>query len=154
MTSLPLLRPWPALLGVLLCACGTPLDMAETTQLIDHELRWQSQGISHYRFEVRSGTLFDSEPLQWASIEVRNDSLIGGIYLTGDSLSPAALTGRPTVASVFFVLHNLARHSDDDDIRVSFDPDLGYPRRVMFYSGGYTVDNRRLFELRNLVVLD
>lgn len=137
----------------LLASCNAPLAPVDAARLVGAQRQWTDAAISHYSFEVRTGTFGDPEGDEWARVEVRNDSLIAGAYLDGDSLPADVLRRRPTVTELFRDLQRSAKGDTYEWIRVSFDEHFGYPLEATFHTPDNVTDGGRNFAARGLVPL-
>jgi len=125
-------KPW---LGVaVLCgalACQSPLSPNELRRLAVNEGRWAARGFADYSIETLSSCFCPPDLSGWARIEV-----IGGqvrratLLATGEVVTDARLSFWMSVEALFASIREANREDYLEDIRVSFDPDLGFPTLV------------------------
>jgi hypothetical protein len=146
---------WLLVAGACLAAsCGpSPFSPAEARTLAEAEARWASHGPSHYTIEMRRLCFCPDEVTQWATVEVRHDTVIAVTLPGGDPVPAAYWSLRPPVPDLFAQLH--APPPDwVRDVTATYDPVVGYPVAMRFESDDSVADADWTIEARNLVSLD
>jgi len=124
---------FPVLLGASLSACESPLSPGELLALGEAEARWARRSFPDYAFEIRRSCCCEPLVTQWAHVEVRGGVVSRVILLeTGVEVSPQERGRFPTVEGTFASIRAATQDEWLDDIKVEFDPVLGYPTRITF----------------------
>lgn len=144
----------------LMASCSMPtglLSNAEMAQLNDAELRWKRRGFVDYTYETRTLCFCPPEIYQWTRVHVR-----AGVVTRAERLdvSPPVdatnLSYWQPIDSAFSRLRDAARTSSTtvfSDIKVEFDPTLGFPTRVEFVERPTVADAASITERRNVRAL-
>ena len=137
----------------LTAGCGAgPFSPDESRALQQAEARWAATGPSHYTIEMRRLFFCPTEITDWATVEVRNDTIIATTLLSGESVPLSYWSERPPVTTLFAQLHAPAPDWARD-ISASYDPATGYPAEIRFISDNSVTDAGWIVEARNLVSL-
>jgi hypothetical protein len=118
-----------ALLGWLgATACSDlGLDVRSLTDLERAEARWDRSGPASYVYAVQRICFCLVEETGPIRVRVEDGVAVEWTYVaTGNPLPDAARPRFPTVDGLFDILRE-AYAADAHDVRVSYDPDLGYP---------------------------
>ena len=146
--------PIVAAAALALAACGAgPFSPDESRALQQAEARWAATGPSHYTIEMRRLCFCPAEIIDWATVEVRNDSVIATTLLGGGPVPELYWNQRPPVTALFAQLHAPAPDWVRD-ISARYDPATGYPASIQLTSDNSVADADWTVEARNLIPLD
>ncbi len=124
--------PFLALLSSLVGACTSPLSPREALELNRAEARWAARPFRAYSYEI--ATACGECPAlmrQLVRVSVEDDHVVGGVLVASDSaLPPGALTSFTTVDGLFARIRGYQHQDWLQDVIVTFDPQLGYPRSI------------------------
>jgi Family of unknown function (DUF6174) len=113
----------------------------DAARLEDARSRWRHAAIADYSFEYR--TIGFAAPVA-ARITVRSGAATDVADLGGGAF-PLALVYAPTIETLFDTVEGAL--DDDADVRVTWDPELGFPAHAYFDQGeegdGFTVSSFR-----------
>jgi Family of unknown function (DUF6174) len=116
----------------LLSACESPLSPRELRALSDAEARWARRGFQDYTFETMRSCFCNPLLTQWARVEVRGGVVARVVILeTGADVSPQERGYFPTVEGLFDSIRGSTADESLDDIKLEFDPALGFPTRII-----------------------
>ncbi|HKA57127.1 MAG TPA: DUF6174 domain-containing protein [Gemmatimonadales bacterium] len=143
----------PMLLAVT-TTCGTPVSPSGLWQLAEAEARWAARGYADYAIEAREGCFCPPALNEWSRVEVV-DGLVDRVTVvaTGTDVPDEDRRLFPTVESLFDVIR---RGNDQDwikEVTVEFDPELGFPTRVVLRPQDGIVDGGAAFYMRNATAL-
>ena len=112
-------------------ACQSPLSSGELRRLDVSERRWAARGFADYSIETRSACFCPPDLTDWTRIEVIGGQIHRATLLaTGEVITDARLGYWSTVEELFASIRAANRDDYLEDIRVSFDPALGFPTLV------------------------
>lgn len=138
-------------LAALAAACSSLLSPTELHELAAAESRWARRPFQDYRFEVVRSCFCDPLATQWARVEVRNGAVSRVVIVESGADVPAdRYSWFPTIESVFGSIRSAARDEWVADIRIEFDPVLGFPRRFATYAKPEIADGSGSTEIRNV----
>jgi len=109
-------------------APGSPRSELDTNRQ-----KWRGRGYTDYAFTLRVGCFcVETGPLR---VTVVNDSVVSVVRVsTGETIARA---GTPTVNKLFDLIENaIARPADD--LRVTYDAELGFPREI-YVDGSFRI---------------
>ena len=141
---------------VALAACSSsptgPLSAAELRELSAAESLWRQRGPAHYSIEMRRLCFCGGEVTEWATVEVRNNTVLAQTMLNGTPVSPSLWSSRPPVSTLFTEIREM-RAFWLKDIQVTYDATTGYPSRVQYIENDNIADAGSVLEVRNLIAL-
>lgn len=118
-----------AVLGTV--GCSSPFDSNEQLVLAQARQRWASRGFTDYTFETHHGCFCPPEITGPVRIIVRQGTVLSVTLLeTGALLAPADLVHWYTIEQLFDRIPATADQEGVDDVRVTYDPALGYPTSI------------------------
>jgi hypothetical protein len=124
-----------------LSACASPLSTGELRALGDAEARWARRGFQDYTFETMRSCFCDPLVTQWARVEVRGGVATRVVFLeTGVEVSPEQRGYFATVDGLFDRIRRATSDEAIDDIKVQFDPVLGFPTDIVFQPKPHVLD--------------
>lgn len=145
-------RPFLPMLFLAIAACNTDSDPWMEGEIAAAERRWEAAAITHYRIETRQ-LCFCPGAYDWATLEVRNDTILSVIYAeTGDSADVSEWSRRTTVSQAFASIRQSLRH-DWKEIELDFDDETGFPKLAQFTPDDDVVDGGTGVAMQNLQVL-
>ena len=134
-----------------LWACDSPLSPRELRALSDAEARWAHRGFQDYTFETMRSCFCDPLVTQWARVEVRGGVATRVVFLeTGAEVSPQQRGYFATVDGLFDRIRRATSDEALDDIKVQFDPVLGFPTRIVFQAKPDILDGGSATYARNV----
>lgn len=132
-------------------ACSTPLSPSEWLALRDAEARWTARPFEAYTFETRASCFCDPITLQWARLEVSNDSVTRVVLVdTGEEIGPPQQSHFPSVERLFALIRSAQAEDGVKDIIVEYDPALGYPTFIRIVPEDGVMDGGSEHFARNL----
>jgi hypothetical protein len=139
------------LLVASLSACESPLSPSELLALSEAEARWARRSFQDYAFEIRRSCFCEPLVTQWAHVEVLGGVVSRVVLLeTGAEVSSQERGRFPTVEGIFARIRAAAKDESLADIKVEFDPVLGYPTRVTFAAKPDILDGGSATYLRSV----
>ncbi len=144
-----------ALLGALfisstLSACTTSPD-DPGGDLFANRRQWQSQGIRDYQVQFSVSCFCITDVTQPVILQVRKGALVSVTRVAdGVSVPPSRWEGVYYSIDQMFALIADAQARGADEVRVSYDPVLGYPSAVFIDESVRTADEERWFTLTGL----
>ena len=93
-----------------------------------------------------------AEATEWATVEVRNNTVLAQTMLNGTPVSPSLWSSRPPVSTLFTEIREM-RAFWLKDIQVTYDAATGYPSRVQYIENDNIADAGSVLEVRNLIAL-
>ncbi|HVF40395.1 MAG TPA: DUF6174 domain-containing protein [Gemmatimonadaceae bacterium] len=142
-------RILPVFIWMIFAGCINPFGSREERELDRAAALWRSKNITSYTFEMRTSCFCPPEINEWAIVDVRNGQIVGARSLTGTPLTGIALTSRKTVDQLF----EAGRPPHEqwvDHIEFDYDPQLGYPTRLVLEGKRNIADAGVAYEARNL----
>lgn len=147
---------WTALLGsivlgLVLSGCGLGPD-APDDDLGRNRQRWLSQRIEDYRVQFRLICFCVPDATAPVILTVRGGAIVSVARVSdGRTVDPSQWRGRYYTVDEMFALIREARSRGASEVRVSYDPMLGYPTDVYIDQDARTIDEERQFQLGDLV---
>lgn len=145
---------------ILLASCSSPtglLSNSEMKQLNDAESRWKRRGFADYTYETRTLCFCPPEINQWTRVHVRAGVVTRAERLEANPpVDATTLTYWQPIDSAFSRLREAAKNAGSaffSDIKVEFDPVLGFPSRVEFVERPTVADAASTTERRNVRAL-
>ena len=137
----------------LLAACISPLSPSEMLALGQAEARWAARPFQAYTYEiVTSCGECPAVVTRWARVAVNDTNVVGVVLVANDSaLSPADLTSFTTVDGLFAQIRRYQHEDWVSDVRVTFDPQLGYPTSISTFAKAGIMDAGASRFIRNLL---
>jgi len=136
-------------------ACSSPLSFDELAELNEAEDRWESRGFGDYSIETRTSCFCATEVLEWVRIEVVSGQVARATILaTGEVITDARLQYWTTVEALFDTIREANDADYVEDLRVAFDPTLGFPAQVDWIAPDNVQDAGSSRTLRNALPLD
>ena len=133
-----------------LVACQSPLSTDEGRRLLENEQRWARRGFANYSIETRSGCFCPSEIQTWTRIEVVDAKVRRATLLeTGEVITDARLSYWSTVEELFAELQRAPRSLFLAEVKVTFDPTLGFPSYVEWIPKAGVTDAGGATSMRN-----
>jgi hypothetical protein len=146
-------RACSLVLTLLLSACGLGPDDA-LDELARNRERWRSQRIADYQVRFRLICFCVLETTEPVILTVRRGSLVSVTRVSdGRPVDPTQWTGRYYTVDEMFALIAEAEARGADEVRVTYDAALGYPREVFLDEDQRLADEERTFELSALAPL-
>jgi len=140
-----------AVAAALLSACESPLSPSELRTLAEAEARWTHRSFQDYSFEIRRSCFCEPSVTQWARVEVLGGVVSRVVLLeSGMEVSPEQRGRFPTVEGIFASIRAATEDESLEDIKVEFDPELGFPTRVMFEAKPDILDGGSATYLRSV----
>lgn len=159
---------------------GEPLDdemrTALRSELEEAQSRWRQADIGAYRVDVVRGGLLKERyriqvegdsirsavrfqdgdfrvliPRKFSMYDREDDSIYAMLGTSADSLYSSAVAGLPTVSFLFRLLDNAVDSAFS--MAVEYDPDLGYPRRVLVDYSSTTLDEESIYSVREFELI-
>jgi len=122
-------------------ACSTPLSPSELLALRDAEARWAARPFDAYTFETRAGCFCDPITLQWARVEVSNDSVTRVVLVdSGEEVGQPQRSYFRSVERLFALIRSAQGGDGVKDIIVEYDPELGYPTFIRIVPDDHVLD--------------
>lgn len=116
-----------AAITVVACDSSTAPGGIRLANLAQQEVRWEGRALHDYLFEYHYQF---GGAVEAARIYVASDTVVAALDLaTGSSLTLDPSNGWPTVDELFARAKE-ALSSENVDVTVEYDPDLGYPTRI------------------------
>ena len=144
-----------SLIGVSSCllACTSPLSPTEVLELGRAERRWAARQFDAYTFEYRvSCGLCPPFFYQLTRVSVYQGQVYSVVYVANDSaLAPEESAYFPSVDSLFAEIRRLPHEDWVRDVKVEYDPALGYPTLIEAISHPNIADAGGAEYIRNLV---
>ena len=140
-----------------LASCGSSgiVGPRDFRRLDDAEARWDARPFADYSFEIRTSCFCPPEMNQWTRVAVRN-----GVVVDADAVEPdpnfpiTTLTLWQPIDSLFSRLRRVmssgAFESPYADIKVTYDPELGYPTRIEYIEKPTVADAAATITVRNV----
>jgi hypothetical protein len=121
-------------------------------ELNDARRRWARQGIASYQYRLTQLCFCPSEIVRPFAIRVSN-GIIAEVRDAETGEAPPSYYDPRTIPELFEVIDQaLDRHADSID--VEYDPQLGYPTRIMIDYERNTADEELGFRVEALLRLD
>jgi hypothetical protein len=115
------------LLPFSLAACGDATGPA-LDDVLAHRATWSARHLNDYVYDYQATGFFILWDGQQIKLEVRNGAVASAVIAATGQPVPGSPSEFPTVEALFDEAVEAAR---DHTLRaISFDPDLGYPRRM------------------------
>lgn len=149
-------RPATATLAVLLLtACSAGLfSPGEYRELARAKAQWDARGFADYAYETRVGCFCPVELGRWSRVEVRGGEVRRVVDVeTGDPWPEHLWTMWRTVEELFTWIGQAVQAPDLTDVRVRFDPALGFPVEATFSYDPRIADAGSASYLRNVAPL-
>lgn len=144
-----------SLIGLSSCllACSSPLSSKEVLELGQAEARWAARPFQAYSFEYQiSCGLCPYIFVRMTRVSVNNGQVVGVVFVANDSaLSPQDRAYFPTIDTLFAQIRREAKDNSVKDLKVEFDPELGYPTVIRTISDPYFADAAGATYISNLV---
>lgn len=148
--------PRPSPLGhALLLALALSGCLSSPDRPPDDESRnrrqWESQRIADYHVQSRLVCFCVREATEPVTLEVRNRALVSVTRVAdGRAVDPSTWAGRYYTVDQMFALIAASRSQGAHEVRVSYDPLLGYPSEVFLDRNTGVADDERHFALSGL----
>jgi hypothetical protein len=140
---------WLPLALTLTSCVSSPDDVSDDVSA--QRRKWQSQQITSYRVQSSLSCFCIREATEPVLLEVRNRALVSVTRVSdGAPVPPSEWADRYYTVDEMFVLIASAERSGADEVRVSYDPRLGYPTQVFIDQSQQLADEERWFELAGL----
>ena len=141
-------------IGLLCCVasgCSSPTSPIDEQALSRAEARWASRAFDSYSYNtVTSCGLCFSDRARQTRVEVRGGKVSAAIVVANDSLLPTA-TSFPTVDGMFAQIRGYTRDAGVREVRVQYDPQLGYPTSINVFAKAGIMDGDYGTSVSNLV---
>jgi hypothetical protein len=141
----------PALaLAAFACDSSSVLSMVDRQALADARHQWEQRGFANYSFEVRQSCFCDLEVQQWTRIDVVGNQIAAAVLVaTGAPVPAERWSLYPTIEELFSQIDQ--RQPDwIQEVKVEYDPQLGFPTRVEFAPKPNVVDAGLVYNVRNV----
>ena len=127
---------------LLACAChSAPLSPREALSLQDAQTRWVGRSLHSYTYETRASCFCDPIVLDWARVEVTNDTVSRVVLLAdGSEVDATQRLSFPTVDQLFATIRSVQNQNLVTDVEVEFDREFGYPTLIRVEYSGNVVD--------------
>ncbi|MGD9797605.1 MAG: DUF6174 domain-containing protein [Acidimicrobiia bacterium] len=122
------------LLAIAIVACGNKASLAETETLDRYRALWQEKGPSDYEFTYVFGGGCEAERTRVKVVDHEPVS----VTVIERGCDPVALEDAPTIDDVFDRLSDF--FGSADDVRVTYDPDYGFPASMIVDRDKRTAD--------------
>jgi Family of unknown function (DUF6174) len=120
-------------LAVFLAACSSPFGPNEALLLSAARAQWEQRGFTDYTFVARHGCFCTPEQVGPVRITVRGGVLVSAALIeTGDAVDLAYWF---TIEQLFDRIPESAKYEGVEDVRVEYDPTLGFPSSVQVRYG-------------------
>ena len=120
-------------LGVVVAACSSPFGPNEARLLSAARAQWEQRGFTDYSFEARHGCFCTPEQVGPVRITVRGGVLVSATLIeTGEAVDPAYWF---SIEQLFDRIPESAKYEGVEDVRVEYDPTLGFPSSVQVQYG-------------------
>ena len=137
------------LLPLTLTACVSSPDDADDASRPRRQ--WESQRITDYRVQSRLVCFCIREATEPVSLQVRNRRLVSVTRVSdGVAVPPSEWALRYFTIDEIFDLIADARARGAHEVRVTYDPQLGYPTQVFLDMNAGVADDERHFEISGL----
>lgn len=119
------------------------------------ERRWAARPFQDYSFEYQvSCGLCSRFFVEWTRVSVANGHVVGVVYVASDSALPQEQWAYfPTVDTLFAWIRSASHEDGMKDVKVEYDPALGYPTLIETISDPYIPDAGHGESVRNLVAI-
>jgi len=117
---------------------------------------WESQNISHYRFQLQVGCFCAFMDLMPLSVEVRDGQVVSLLDASGRPVPAVRLEMLERYAGIdkLFELVNQAISDKADKVMVFYDPTYGFPSQVSIDYIKRAVDDELGLQVSNFEVLE
>ena len=146
-----------AVIGMMCCVtstCSSPTSLLDEQALSRAEARWAARSFDSYSYEtVTSCGECPTEVARQTRVEVRSGIVSAAVVVVNDSLLPT-VAGFMTIDGLFAKIRGYPRDVWLSEVRVDFDPQLGYPTKIRVFGkpgimdAGYDVFIGRLVPSR------
>lgn len=146
-----------AVIGLMCCvasACSSPTSLLDEQALSRAEARWAARAFDSYSYEtVTSCGECPADVARQTRVEVRGGKVSAAIVVVNDSLLPT-VASFTTIDGLFARIRGYQREAWLSEVRVDFDPQLGYPTNIRVFGkpgimdAGYDVFISRLVPSR------
>jgi hypothetical protein len=114
--------------------------------------KWQSQGIRDYSVRYRLICFCVTSATDPVLLQVRNGALVSVTRVAdGTPVDPSRWAGIYYTVDELFALLTQAQAQGPNQLRVSYDPALGYPTEVYLDERAAIADDERSYEMSGLV---
>jgi len=137
------------ILSLALSACGA------NSELDRNRGKWESSGVSHYRFELTISCFCPFMDIIPVVVEVKDGKILSmtgadGKPLTGDFRATFEEAG--TVEALFAIAQ--ANLSEADEVEITYDPQYGYPAAIQVDRIKLAVDDEISYYIGSFKVLE
>ena len=133
----------------LLACTSSLLSPGEVFELSRAERRWAARSFQAYSFEYQ---LICFCPPQVVRVSVNDGQVVGVVTVANDSaLAPQQWAYFPTIDTLFAEIRRLSHEHDLRDVKVEYDPALGYPTLIETISQPSIADGGSAQYVRSLV---
>lgn len=152
------LRLLTFVLGATLTACDSSgiVGPKDFRRLAGAEARWNARPFADYSYEIRTFCFCPPEMAQWTRVSVRNDVVVDAVAVEPDPNFPiTTLVYWQPIDSLFSDLRRVMSggpfESPYAEIRVEYDPELGYPTLIEYIEKPTVADAAATITVRNLL---
>ena len=143
-----------AVVGLMCCVsvgCSSPTSPVDEQALGRAEARWAARAFDSYAYEIVSicGECAPSVARS-TRVEVRDGKVTAARVVANDSLLPT-VASYTTVDGLFAQIRSYARGSLVKEVRVTYDPRLGYPTSIDVFAKEGVADGDFGKRISNLV---
>ncbi|MFN8651848.1 MAG: DUF6174 domain-containing protein [Gemmatimonadales bacterium] len=136
-----------ALLPGLGCSADRAWSLNQAAEFSAAYATWKSLPREHYAVEVRISCFCPAG--QWAHLEVRHDSVVALVLVSGDSVPREEWRSWPTVDGIFSILRDAYASDQYASISARFDRAAGFPTRAALSLPRSAVDGNLTVEARH-----
>jgi hypothetical protein len=137
------------LLPLTMAACLTSPDDAD--YVTRHRRQWESQRITDYRVQSRLICFCIGDATEPVVLQVRNRELVSVTRVSdGVAVPPSEWSFRYFTIDAMFDLIADVQAKGASEVRVTYDPQLGYPTQVYLDMSARVADDERQFEISGL----
>jgi uncharacterized protein DUF6174 len=135
-----------------MAACLTSPDEAD--DVTRHRRQWESQRITDYRVQSRLICFCVGDATMPVILQVRNRELVSVTRASdGAAVPPSEWAFRYYAIDALFDLIADAQAKGASQVRVTYDPQLGYPTQVYLDPSTRVADDERQFEISGLTAV-
>jgi hypothetical protein len=142
-----MVRPAAAVLAALIasgCVAG-PDEVSD--ELSENRRRWQAQGIDDYEVAFRNVCFCDPEAVEPVILRVRDGVLVGVTRESDGRPVDPSQWGRYFTVDQAFEFLAAAENSGAHEVRVEYDPALGFPTEAFVDHDPQVADEERGFQM-------